>query len=39
MTGGVEAALYAFILFYASCVLINWWFYARKNAEMPADKP
>ncbi|NWK78927.1 NarK family nitrate/nitrite MFS transporter [Aquitalea sp. LB_tupeE] len=35
MTGGVEAALYAFILFYASCVLINWWFYARKNAEMP----
>ncbi len=35
MTGGVEAALYAFILFYASCVLINWWFYARKNAEIP----
>ena len=34
MTGGVEAALYAFILFYASCVLINWWFYARKNAEI-----
>ncbi|MBV8679599.1 MAG: NarK family nitrate/nitrite MFS transporter [Aquitalea sp.] len=35
MTGGVEAALYAFILFYASCVLINWWFYARKNADIP----
>ncbi|BBF86334.1 nitrate/nitrite transporter [Aquitalea magnusonii] len=34
MTGGVEAALYAFILFYASCVLINWWFYARQNAEI-----
>lgn len=34
MTGGVEAALYCFILFYASCVLINWWFYARKNAEI-----
>ncbi len=35
MTGGVEAALYAFIVFYISCVLINWWFYARKNAEIP----
>ena len=35
MTGGVEAALYAFIAFYVSCVLINWWFYARKNAEVP----
>jgi len=34
MTGGVEAALYAFILFYASCVLINWWFYARAQAEI-----
>lgn len=35
MTGGVDAALYAFIAFYVSCVLINWWFYARKNAEVP----
>ena len=35
MTGGVDAALYAFIAFYVTCVLINWWFYARKNAEVP----
>ena len=35
LTGGVEAALYAFIVFYVSCVLINWWYYARKNAEVP----
>ncbi|MFC3532432.1 NarK family nitrate/nitrite MFS transporter [Vogesella facilis] len=35
LTGGVDAALYAFICFYVTCVLINWWFYARKNAEIP----
>ncbi|GGX88037.1 NarK family nitrate/nitrite MFS transporter [Vogesella alkaliphila] len=35
MTGGVEAALYAFIAFYVSCLLINGWYYARKNAEVP----
>ncbi len=33
LTGGVTAALVSFILFYASCVALNWWFYARKNAE------
>jgi NNP family nitrate/nitrite transporter-like MFS transporter len=35
LTGGVEAALYAFIAFYVTCVLVNWWFYARKGAEIP----
>ncbi|GHD73208.1 NarK family nitrate/nitrite MFS transporter [Vogesella fluminis] len=35
LTGGVEAALYGFIGFYVSCLLINGWFYARKNAEVP----
>lgn len=35
MTGSVEAALIAFIIFYASCVVVNWWYYARKNAETP----
>ena len=35
MTGGVDAALYGFIVFYVSCLLINWWYYARKNAEVP----
>ena len=35
MTGSVDAALYAFIAFYATCALVNWWFYARKGAEVP----
>ena len=35
LTGGVEGALYAFIIFYISCVVINWWYYARKGAEAP----
>ena len=28
-----EVALYGFALFYALCMVINWWFYLRKNAE------
>lgn len=35
MTGGPDAALIGFIAFYASCVAVTWWFYARKNAEVP----
>ncbi|MDF0605156.1 NarK family nitrate/nitrite MFS transporter [Neisseriaceae bacterium TC5R-5] len=35
LTGGVEAALYGFIVFYISCLLLNNWYYARKNAELP----
>ena len=35
LTGGVAAALYAFILFYVSCIVLTWWFYSRKDAEMP----
>ncbi|NIF84831.1 NarK family nitrate/nitrite MFS transporter [Comamonas sp. Tr-654] len=35
MTGGVQAALYCFIGFYATCVLITWWYYARRNAPVP----
>ena len=35
MTGGVDAALYGFIAFYISCVFITWWYYARRNAEVP----
>jgi len=35
MTGGPEAALYVFIAFYLSCIATTWWYYARKNAEMP----
>lgn len=35
MTGGVSAALWCFVGFYLSCVLLTWWFYARRNAPMP----
>lgn len=35
MTGDVHAALYSFIAFYLSCVLVTWWFYARRNASVP----
>lgn len=35
MTGGPDAALYGFIVFYLSCIVITWWFYFRKNAEVP----
>jgi len=35
MTGGPEAALYMFIVFYITCIVTTWWYYARKNAEMP----
>jgi MFS transporter, NNP family, nitrate/nitrite transporter len=35
MTGGPEAALYCFFVFYLVCIAITWWFYSRKHAEMP----
>ena len=35
MTGGPEAALYVFIVFYVSCILMTWWYYSRRGAEMP----
>jgi NNP family nitrate/nitrite transporter-like MFS transporter len=35
MTGGPEAALYLFIVFYLTCIAITWWFYSRRNAPMP----
>lgn len=34
LTGSALAALLCFIGFYVCCILINWWFYARKNAEI-----
>ena len=33
--GTPEYALYGFAVYYASCLVVNWWFYARKNAEIP----
>lgn len=35
LTGGPEAALYAFMAFYATCVVVTWVFYSRKNAPVP----
>ncbi|MEW6037440.1 MAG: MFS transporter [Pseudomonadota bacterium] len=35
LTGGPEAALYVFLVFYVSCIALTWWYYARRNAEMP----
>ena len=35
LTGGPEAALYGFVAFYATCIVLTWWCYSRKNAEMP----
>ncbi len=35
MTGTPNAALWCFIAFYASCIAVTWWCYARRNAAMP----
>ena len=35
LTGGPEAALVAFLLFYASCLALTWWYYVRRRAEVP----
>lgn len=35
LTGRPDAALYWFIAYYATCIAITWWCYARKNAAMP----
>ena len=35
LTGGPEAALYVFFVFYLVCIGITWWRYARRNAPSP----
>ena len=30
-----EYALYGFAAYYLTCLAVNWWYYARKNAEVP----
>ena len=35
MTGSPHAALWWFIVFYASCIVLTWWFYARRGARRP----
>jgi len=33
-TGGPQAALIGFVIFYVTCIAITWWYYSRKNAEV-----
>jgi NNP family nitrate/nitrite transporter-like MFS transporter len=35
LTGGPQAALYIFIVFYLTCIALTWWYYSRRNAPMP----
>ena len=35
LTGGTTAALYPFLVFYLSCAVATWWFYARSGAASP----
>jgi NNP family nitrate/nitrite transporter-like MFS transporter len=35
LTGGPDAALYAFIAFYLTCIAMTGGYYSRKNAPMP----
>ena len=35
LTGGPQAALYMFVVYYVSCILVTWWWYSRKGAETP----
>ena len=35
LTGGAQTALYCFVVFYLICIAVTWWYYARKNAEVP----
>ncbi|GAA1349474.1 NarK family nitrate/nitrite MFS transporter [Streptomyces beijiangensis] len=32
----ITSSLWCFIVFYASCLVVCWWFYARKSAEAPS---
>ena len=33
--GTPQNALYGFAVYYATCLVVNWWYYARKDAEVP----
>ena len=35
LTGGPQAALYVFIVFYLTCIALTWWYYSRRGAETP----
>ncbi|HLD69021.1 MAG TPA: NarK family nitrate/nitrite MFS transporter [Pseudomonas sp.] len=35
LTGGPAMALYVFVGYYLSCILVTWWWYSRKGAAIP----
>jgi NNP family nitrate/nitrite transporter-like MFS transporter len=35
-TGSPAAAFVGFIVVYLSCIVLTWWYYARRKAEMPS---
>ncbi|MBP2677549.1 MAG: narT [Deltaproteobacteria bacterium] len=35
LTGGPESALYGFLAFYVTCIVVTWWFYSRRKAKIP----
>jgi NNP family nitrate/nitrite transporter-like MFS transporter len=35
LTGSVSPALWGFIVFYVTCIVVTWWFYSRRGAERP----
>ena len=35
LTGGPEMAMYGFVAYYVTCILVTWWWYSRKGAETP----
>ncbi len=35
LTGGPEMALYGFVAYYVTCILVTWRWYSRKGAETP----
>lgn len=35
LTGSPHAALWGFIVFYVTCIVVTWWFYSRRGAERP----
>ncbi len=34
LTGSLVSALWAFVAYYAGCIALTWWFYARRGAEI-----
>ncbi|MNN55228.1 Nitrate/nitrite transporter NarK [compost metagenome] len=35
LTGSPDMALYGFIAFYITCLVVTWWWYYRRGAETP----